>query len=99
MNWVLRNGPESEAWLQGYAIYVDGLLTAVQQAPQPVFAVSGGKPIAVDGNLVLCGRADLGADRFFDGRIAQLSVFDSALTQQAVRFVTRSMQTRLLLPH
>ncbi len=41
----------------------------------------GGDPADLDGNIILCGRTDRDADRFFNGSIAHLALFDSAVTQ------------------
>jgi hypothetical protein len=41
----------------------------------------GGDPADLDGNIILCGRSDRDADRFFNGSIAHLALFDSAVTQ------------------
>lgn len=38
-----------------------------------------------EGKIHLCGRFDGHGERFFDGEIAHLSLFDSALTEQEVR--------------
>jgi hypothetical protein len=70
-------------WLrmrQGYAVYVDGVLRGALQAPRAYFHVDGGAPLNITGDWVLCGRADGAAGRTFDGRIAQLSFFDNALS-------------------
>ncbi len=70
-------------WLcmrQGFAVYVDGVLRGALQAPRAYFHVDGGAPLNVTGDWVLCGRADGAAGRTFDGRIAQLSFFDNALS-------------------
>lgn len=53
-------------------------------SPQSFFDVSGGDPIYINGSLVLCGRSDNAAERFFNGKIAQFAVFDNALTPQMV---------------
>ena len=58
---------------------------AALDSPQSYFNLSGGLPIQVDGDIVLCGRSDLAADRFFDGLITQFTIFDNALTSAAVR--------------
>ena len=58
---------------------------AALQSPLSYYNLSGGSPIHVDGDIVLCGRSDLAADRFFDGRITQFAIFDNALTSAAVR--------------
>jgi hypothetical protein len=70
---------------QGFRIYVDGVFRAALQSPQNYFQVDGGQPIYADGPIVLCDRADHAPGRTFDGRIAQLSVFDAALTENNVR--------------
>ena len=46
--------------------------------------VSGGDPMFLNSPITLCGRVDLNADRFFDGRLAELSIFDNALTRPQV---------------
>ena len=43
--------------------------------------------------ITLCGRVDLDADRFFSGRLAELSIFDNALTKQQVQ-LSECMSTR-----
>ena len=45
---------------------------------------TGGDPIVNVTELVLCGRSDLGAQRFFDGRIAHLAVYDEAINSATV---------------
>jgi hypothetical protein len=60
-------------------LYVDGALAAEAQGDR-VYAdangirhkVSGGGPMMLNGSIVLCSRADLSFERFFDGSIAQL---------------------------
>ena len=46
--------------------------------------MDGGLPIFLDGNITLCARADLSATRFFSGRVAELSLYNSALTSAQV---------------
>lgn len=46
--------------------------------------VSGGDPMFLNSPITLCGRVDLNADRFFSGRLAELSIFDDALNKQQV---------------
>ena len=46
--------------------------------------VSGGDPMFLNSPITLCGRVDLNADRFFDGQLVELSIFDSALTRPQV---------------
>ena len=62
------------------------------EAPQNFFTVSGGDAIAASGNLVLCGRSDLASERFFDGKLTQLAVFNNALTTQSVGFLRHLVQ-------
>jgi hypothetical protein len=50
--------------------------------------VSGGDPMFLNSPITLCGRVDLNADRFFDGRLAELSIFDNALTRPQVAFLS-----------
>jgi len=50
-------------------------------------AVDGGDPIYLDSPITLCGRMDLNATRFFSGRLAELSVFDAALTPTQVAYL------------
>ncbi|BDA48704.1 hypothetical protein COCOBI_12-3860 [Coccomyxa sp. Obi] len=68
----------------GFRLYVDGIFRAALTAPQDYFQVDGGRPIYVDGPIVLCDRADHLPDRTFDGKIAQLSIFDAALTENNI---------------
>jgi hypothetical protein len=74
-------------FLQGYALYIDGALHANLTSPQAFFHVDGGDPINIDTNIVLCGRSDAQTSRFFDGRVAQLALFDTSL--QAGEVCTR----------
>lgn len=78
---------------------MDGIYRAALSAPQDFFQIDGGRPIYADGPIVLCDRADHFAGRSFDGKIAQLSVYDAALTENNVRFVTlmRSCSCRIPL--
>jgi hypothetical protein len=50
--------------------------------------VSGGDPMFLDSPITLCGRVDLNAERFFSGRLAELSIFDNSLTKQQVTLQT-----------
>ena len=43
--------------------------------------VDGGRPIYADGPITLCDRADRVPGRNFDGRLAQLSIYDAALSE------------------
>lgn len=46
---------------------------------------TGGFPINLDGPLYLCSRSDREPTRFFDGSVAQLSIFDASLTPDQVK--------------
>ena len=70
--------------MQGFEIFVDGMYMAALTAPQTFFDVSAGDPLDIDGPVMLCGRSDQLNARFFDGKIAQFSLFDNALTNQTV---------------
>ena len=50
-------------------------------------SVDGGDPIYLDSPITLCGRADLNTTRFFSGSLAELSIFDNALTGQQVAYL------------
>ncbi|KAK9815241.1 hypothetical protein WJX72_000491 [[Myrmecia] bisecta] len=70
---------------QGYELYVDGNLRGSLQGDQSAFHVDGGDPIMLaNAPLILCGRADLAADRHFAGKLSQFGVWDQALTQADV---------------
>lgn len=46
---------------------------------------NGGRDIVLDGNIVLCGRADPAAgNRSYDGALTSLSLFDTALLPAAI---------------
>ena len=64
--------------LQGYQIWMDGLLMAQTD-------LNAGRPIVNVSSVVLCGRSDLATGRFFDGRIAHFTVYDQALDNNTVR--------------
>ncbi|KDD71637.1 hypothetical protein H632_c4646p0, partial [Helicosporidium sp. ATCC 50920] len=42
-------------------------------------AATAGGALTLDGPIVLCARTDKAADRFFDGRVAHLALFQNAL--------------------
>lgn len=42
--------------------------------------VSGGDPMFLDSPITLCGRVDLEPSRFFSGRLAELTIFDTDLS-------------------
>lgn len=63
---------------------MDGIFRAALTAPQDYFQINGGRPIYADGPIVLCDRADHFPGRSYDGKIAQLSIYDAALTENNV---------------
>ena len=71
--------------MQGYQIWVDGILLATADSANEIGTVDGGDPIFVDGDLVLCGRSDFSSDRFFNGKIAHMAIFDYPLDNATVR--------------
>jgi len=46
--------------------------------------IDGGRAIYADGAITLCDRADRTPGRGFDGRLAQLAIYDAALTESNV---------------
>ena len=52
--------------------------------------VDGGRPIYADGPITLCDRADRVPGRNFDGRLAQLSIYDAALSEGNVSMQAHS---------
>ncbi|GAB4817823.1 hypothetical protein N2152v2_004869 [Parachlorella kessleri] len=76
---------------RGYRLFIDGQLAA-EVAPGVAYvdgdgyakAITGGDPILLDGDIVLCGRADLNQDRFFNGHIANLMIFNTSLSAEQV---------------
>eukprot|EP00884_Botryococcus_braunii_P015271 jgi/Botrbrau1/2427/Bobra.0395s0049.1 len=72
---------------KGYQMYIDGGLVAEMSPGSNNLqrSVDGGDPMYIDGKINLCARSNMMADRFYDGRIAQLSIFDSSLSPGEVR--------------
>lgn len=46
--------------------------------------ITGGDPFKPGGRIYLCGRFDQNPDRFFDGELAHLGLFSTALTEEKV---------------
>lgn len=46
--------------------------------------VDGGKPMHINGNIVLCGRSDESAMRGYSGSLAELAIWDGTLTPAQV---------------
>lgn len=80
-----RKEPSCLSDMQGFQIWVDGLLLAEASSLNEVVIVDGGRPIFIDSDLVLCGRSDYSPNRYFDGKVAHLSIFDTALDNSTVR--------------
>jgi hypothetical protein len=94
---------------KGYEVYVDGArrasigggsgLTTSGDGPAKVtagdyFTVGGGAPLNIGSDIVLCGRSDSATARFFDGRVAQLSLFDTGLGPEGVEALYRAVAGR-----
>lgn len=62
-------------WLGGPASWFS---LALHPLP-PRIQIDGGDPLLLDGNVVLCSRSDDPAGRHYDGRLAYLSLYDTAL--------------------
>jgi hypothetical protein len=75
---------------KGYELYVDGSRRGSTADPLDYFHLDGGAPVAQAMDIVLCGRSDAAASRFFDGRVSQLALFDSPLTPPAVAALYRA---------
>lgn len=61
------------------------LLLKNTKPPPQTLSPAPGAPLARSAvDVVLCGRSDRSASRFFDGRVAQLALFDEALSPAAV---------------
>ena len=75
---------------KGYELYVDGTRRGAVADPLDYFHLDGGAPLAPAVDIVLCGRSDASATRFFDGRISQLALFDVPLTPNAVAALYRA---------
>ncbi|EIE21984.1 hypothetical protein COCSUDRAFT_56427 [Coccomyxa subellipsoidea C-169] len=72
---------------RGYAMFIDGRLTAVLNGNQSYtdasgnpLHIDGGGPMQLDGPIVLCGRSDNDTLRGYNGRLTQLAIFDTSLS-------------------
>ncbi|DBA77316.1 TPA: hypothetical protein ACH3X2_000838 [Trebouxia sp. C0005] len=78
--------------LQGYIMSLDGQQMAYQAADQfyagadgSVFTGSdGGRPMQLDGQIVLCDHSDSTFPRNYDGALSHLSIYDNALNYSQV---------------
>ena len=57
-------------------------------------SVDGGKPLDIDGNMVLCGRSDDTAQRGYTGSLAELAIWNTALTAQQVSAIYTSVSAQ-----
>ncbi|KAL4430893.1 hypothetical protein ABPG75_006149 [Micractinium tetrahymenae] len=95
--------------VKGYRLYVDGRLVNQLSAGTSYYTpeglsipVDGGDPILLDGNPVLCARSDDPSGRHYDGQLAYLSLFDSALdegqVQELYETVAATMMWKVVAP-
>ncbi|KAL4426385.1 hypothetical protein ABPG77_004679 [Micractinium sp. CCAP 211/92] len=89
---TVTSQPGTPGAVKGYRLYLDGRLvnqlsdgTSYYTPGGLSIPVDGGDPILLDGNPVLCARSDDPSGRHYDGRLAYLSLFDSALAEGQVR--------------
>lgn len=57
--------------------------------------MDGGKPLEIDGDIVLCGRSDETAQRGYTGSLAELAIWDTAITAAQVSEIYTAVSTRL----
>ena len=57
-------------------------------------SVDGGKALEIDGNMVLCGRSDDTAQRGYTGSLAELAIWNTALTAQQVSAIYTSVSAQ-----
>ena len=57
-------------------------------------SVDGGKPLEIDGDMVLCGRSDDTAQRGYTGSLAELAIWNTILTAQQVSAIYTSVSTQ-----
>ena len=57
--------------------------------------VDGGKPMVIDGKMALCGRSDDTSQRGYTGSLAELAIWDTALTADQVSAIYNSVS----MPH
>ena len=81
----------------GFILFIDGdeegkLVKSVQLPNSTLMAVpTGGDPALMNTDIFLCARSDLSStaegDRYFDGAVAHLAVWDAALTPLQIKAV------------
>jgi hypothetical protein len=77
---------------KGLRMYVDGELVSetsslenLRDSSGGLHPATGGRPLILDGTLTLCARADMNADRFYSGNLANLRIYNSALNEFQVK--------------
>ncbi|KAK9823790.1 hypothetical protein WJX72_005525 [[Myrmecia] bisecta] len=75
----------------GFEMWIDGALVASESANQTytgsdgvVKTLDGGHPVYLDDNIILCGRSRGDDTRGYNGRLAQLALWDAALTPDQI---------------
>ena len=56
-------------------------------------SLDGGNPMNLTGNIILCGRLEGDAARGYDGQLAELTIFDSALTAPQIEALYYAVST------
>ena len=56
-------------------------------------AVDGGKAMEIDGDMVLCGRSDEMGQRGYTGSLAELAIWNTAITPQQVALIYTSVSS------
>ena len=56
-------------------------------------SLDGGNPMNLTGNIILCGRSEGDAARGYDGQLAELTIFDSALTATQIEALYYTVST------
>lgn len=49
------------------------------------YGTNGGRPMLLDGSIVLCGRSDAGVNGSYDGALSSLSLYDNALNSSEIQ--------------
>ncbi len=49
--------------------------------------VTGGDPLRINAPITLCARSDLDPQRFYNGKLANLGIYDSQLTAAQIRAI------------
>ena len=49
--------------------------------------VNGGRPMLLDGDIVLCGHSDAGVNGSYDGALSSLALFDMAFNASKIELI------------